>query len=166
MVEKYMCVVNKTNTQNVRRSKPLPEVKETALNPCKRRAVCEQNPCVLQPRLFHSLRRSDSVAVGPRANSVYVSPGQERSLRLLWSSVGISPQITSAAASQSQRDPEVIGGSSERYVSSSHGCVCHISFTPNAFNLEFLYASLRNWHFDACAASASCVVLGTRPTRE
>lgn len=40
------------------------------------------------------------VAVGPRADSVYVRLGQARSLRLFLSSA--SPQITTAAASQSK----------------------------------------------------------------
>lgn len=49
--------------------------------------------------LTHS-RCLSGVAGGPRADSVYVRRGQERSLRLPLS--GASPQITSAAASQSK----------------------------------------------------------------
>lgn len=75
---------------NIRRTNLLPEKQqETRLNPREPQSVGAESVRFFTAALLHPRRRSDSVAAGPTADSVYVGSKREGSLRLLCSSTWI-----------------------------------------------------------------------------
>lgn len=87
MVKKCMCSVTKDSTEKRETVDTLARDKGNSVKSLKEtRNVRTQSVCITAA-LLHPRRRTDSVAMGPRADSVYVRRGQQRSLRLLQSCV-------------------------------------------------------------------------------
>lgn len=119
--------------------------------------MCEQNPCASQPRCFISgVALTLWLWVRERARFTWVAGRRDHSASSLAASESVRGLLPVQPPNQKEMPMWSEGRGNVTFP--AHTGVCFIFHPLRALLISRLYTRLlRNWHFDACAAPASCV---------